>query len=50
MTRTRPGRPPPYPGRLALWDEAVAFTGLFLLVRILSTAVLGMEGRLHASH
>jgi len=35
-------REAPQPGRLALWDEALAFTGLFLLVRILRTAVLGV--------
>jgi protein-S-isoprenylcysteine O-methyltransferase Ste14 len=35
-------REPPQPGRLNLWDEALAFTGLFLLVRILRTVVFGM--------
>ena len=35
-------REPPQPGRLALWDEALAFTALFLLVRILRTSVLGV--------
>ncbi|MGO1079252.1 hypothetical protein [Inquilinus sp. CA228] len=35
-------REPPQPGRLNLWDEALAFTALFLLVRILRTAVLGV--------
>ena len=34
-------REPPQPGRLNLWDEALAFTGLFLLVRILRTVVIG---------
>ena len=34
-------REPPQPGRLNLWDEAMAFTALFLLVRILRTVVLG---------
>ncbi|MGO4128376.1 hypothetical protein AB4Z01_28545 [Inquilinus sp. YAF38] len=35
-------REPPQPGHLNLWDEAMAFTALFLLVRILRTAVLGV--------
>jgi hypothetical protein len=35
-------REPPQPGRLNLWDEALAFTALFLLVRILRTTVLGV--------
>lgn len=35
-------REPPQSGRLNLWDEALAFTSLFLLVRILRTAVLGV--------
>ena len=35
-------REAPQPGRLALWDEALAFTALFLLVRILRTAMLGV--------
>ncbi|WP_343715637.1 hypothetical protein [Inquilinus sp.] len=35
-------REAPRPGRLTLWDEALAFTALFLAVRILRTAVLGV--------
>lgn len=35
-------REAPQPGRLNLWDEALAFTALFLAVRILRTVVLGM--------
>ncbi|MGF6230798.1 hypothetical protein QFZ27_004753 [Inquilinus ginsengisoli] len=35
-------REPPQPGRLNLRDEALAFTALFLLVRILRIQVLGM--------
>lgn len=30
------------PGRLTLWDEALAFTGLYLVVRVLRTMVLGL--------
>ncbi|WP_342237629.1 hypothetical protein [Inquilinus sp. OTU3971] len=35
-------REPPQPDRLNQWDEALAFTTLLLLVRILRTAVLGV--------
>ncbi|OWJ64769.1 hypothetical protein [Inquilinus limosus] len=35
-------REAPQPGRLNLRDEALAFTALFLAVRILRTAVLGV--------
>ncbi|WP_225771334.1 hypothetical protein [Inquilinus sp. Marseille-Q2685] len=34
-------REPAQPNRLNLWDEALAFTALFLLVRILRIQVLG---------
>jgi len=34
-------REAPQPGRLNLWDEALAFTALFLAVGILRTVVLG---------
>ena len=35
-------REAPQPGRLNLWDEALAFAALFLLVRILRTVVIGV--------
>jgi hypothetical protein len=35
-------REAPQPGRLNLWDEALAFTALFLAVRILRTVVIGV--------